>query len=169
MSTHPICKNCRKPKATFQCGICQGDICKSCTQFLDEESFAFKKVVSEELKHSTYCTICFNDTVATPLDEYNETMEKAREIIIYTKEQTRLTRLLKRKEEPYFVENCVDEQEAVLKMSFYAVEANFNALIDVAFTSKKIIVGSHKKLIWNGTGVPITIDPKEIRGHMGDE
>ncbi len=169
MSTQPICKNCRKPKASFNCGICQDDICKSCTQFLDEESFAFKKSVPAELKHSTYCSICFTDKVATPLDEYNETMANAREIIIYSKDQTRLTRLLKRKEEPYFVYNCVDQEEAVLKMSFYAVEGNFNALIDVALTSKKVIVGSHKKLIWDGTAVPITIDPKEIRGHMGDE
>ena len=160
-----VCKTCRKPKAPYTCGICAENSCKACTHFLGEESFSFLKVVPEVLKHNYYCTQCFDEQIAGPLDEYNETMEKARDIIIYGKDQTRLTRYLKRKEDPYHVENCVDKEEAVLRMAFFAAQANFNCLIDVNLVSKKVLTGTYKNTAWSGTGVPITIDPNAIRGH----
>ncbi len=160
-----VCKTCRKPKAPYTCGICSENTCKSCTQFMGEGSFAFQRVVPEVLTHTYYCSSCFDDQIAEPLNKYNETMEKARDIIIYGKDQTRLTRYLKRKEDPYHVEDCIDKEEAVLKMSFYAAEANFNCLIDVNLVSKKVVSGTYKKAVWSGTGVPVTIDPAEIRGH----
>lgn len=122
--------------------------------------------VPENLKHTTYCSPCFDEVVSAPLDEYNATMDKARDIIIYNKDQSKLTRFLKRKEAPYQVENCEDEEEALMRMSFKAAQSGFNCLIDVQFNTKKIIVGSHKKTIYSATAVPITIDPNEIRGHQ---
>ena len=158
-----ICKTCRKPKANFECGLCHEPVCKSCAHFLGEESFAFLKVVPEELSHSSYCTHCFDDKVSAPLQEYDETLEKAREVIIFTKEQSKQTSFLKRKEEPYQVQDCADEEEAIMKMAFYAAQAKFNAIIDIQLKSKKIIVGSHKKSVWSGTAIPVNIDPGEIR------
>jgi hypothetical protein len=165
MNTPQICKTCHKPKANYQCGLCQGPICKSCGEFLTE-NFSFLKVVPKELTHPTYCVQCFDENVRTPLDDYNATMEQAREVIIYSKEQTKLTRGLKRIEDPLLVEDCEDEEEALMKMSFFAVKMNHNAVIDVQFKTKKIIVGSHKKTIVSATGVPITLDPNAIRGHL---
>lgn len=159
-----VCKTCRKPKAPYTCGLCHENTCKACTQFVGEESFAFKLNVPAELTHVSYCYNCFDDNVAGPLNEYNQTLEKAHDIIIYNKDQGKLTRFLKRKEDPYKVENCVDAKEALMKMSFFAAEANFNCLIDVQLTSKKVATGSHKSTIWSGTAVPITIDPDQIRG-----
>ena len=160
-----LCKTCKKPKAPFQCGVCEDHICKSCAQFLDTEAFSFLKVIPAELTHPCYCYNCFDDKVSAPLADYNEILERARDIIIYTKDQTKLTRYLKRKEDAYHVDNCVDEEEAVMKMAFYAAQNNFNCLIDVQFTSKKVAVGSHKKSVCSGTAVPVTIDPEAIRGH----
>lgn len=164
MSNESICKTCRGPKAKYACGLCEASICKKCTQFI-ADNFTYMKQVPAELMHSTYCTNCFDETVATPLAEYNETMEKARDIIIYTKDQSKLTRFLKRKEDPVSTDNCEDEQEALMRMSFFAVQGKFNCLIDVQIKSRKVIVGSHKKTIYSATAVPITIDPNEIRGH----
>ncbi len=158
-----ICKTCRKPKANYQCGICVEHICKSCTHFIGEESFTFLKTIPTELTHSTYCSQCFDENVSGPLSEYEATMEQAKEVIYFTKDQSKQTSFLKRKEDPYFVENCEDEQEAIMKMSFYAAQAGFNALLDIKLSSKKIIVGSHKKTIWSGTSIPTTIDPSKIR------
>ena len=160
-----LCKTCKKPKAPYECGLCHEHICKSCAQFLETEAFSFRKSVPEELTHNCYCYNCFDDKVATPLNEYNEILDRARNIIIYTKDQTKLTRYLKRKEDPYKVENCIDEEEAVMKMAFYAAESKFNCLIDVQFVSKKLGTGSHQKSVTSATGVPITIDPEAIRGH----
>ncbi len=166
MTETALCKTCRKPKAPYTCGLCHDHMCKQHTQFLTENFSAARKGVPDKLKHSTYCIPCFDDHVAAPLSDYNDKMEKAREIIIYSKEQSKLTRLLKRKTEPYKVEDCEDEQEALMKMSFYAVEDGFNCLIDVVIQTKKIIVGSHKKTMYAASGVPVTIDPNAIRGHL---
>jgi hypothetical protein len=160
-----VCKTCHKPKANYACGICEEPICKTCTEFLTE-TFSFLKKVPVELTHSSYCTVCFDQSVRAPLDAYNETMEAAKEIIIYSKEQSKLTRGLKRLEDPLKVENCEDEEEALMRMSFDAVKMNFNALIDVQFKTSKIIIGSHKKTMVSATAVPVTLDPTQIRGHL---
>lgn len=165
MSTTEFCKSCRKPKAIYLCGICQENTCKSCTQFLGEDHFSFLKKVPKELSHTNYCPSCFEEKVHEPLDAYNQTMEQARDILIFTKEQSKITSKLKRNELPYQVENCEDQQEALMRMSFFAVQGNFNALIDIQFNSKKILVGSHKKTVWSATAVPITVDPSTIRDY----
>lgn len=160
-----VCKTCRKPKAPYTCGLCHENMCKACTHFLGEETFSFQKLVPEALKHNCYCSNCFDDQVAGPLNDYNDLMERAKDIIIYGKDQTRLTRYLKRKEDPYQVDDCVDKDEAVLRMAFFAAQANFNCLIDVVLVAKKVTIGTYKNTVWSGTGVPITIDPNAIRGH----
>jgi hypothetical protein len=161
-----LCKTCRKPKAPYECGLCHEHTCKSCTQFLTEDFSALRKGIPETLKHSSYCMNCFDENVAAPLADYQEKMEKAKEIILYSKEQSKLTRFLKRKTEPYKVADCEDEEEAVMKMSYYAVEDGFNCLIDLQYSTRKIIVGSHKKTLISATAMGITIDPNEIRGHL---
>lgn len=162
------CKTCRKPKANYDCGLCEEHVCKSCAQFLGEDYFSFLRKIPSDLKHSIYCINCFDDKVRETYDSYNETMEKAREIMIFTKAQTKLTGHIKRKEEPYRVENCDDEDEAIMKMSFYAVQDNFNTLLDIQTFNKKVIVGSHKKTIVDATAIPVTIDPKEVRDDHHD-
>ena len=158
-----VCKTCRKTKAPYSCGLCEESICKSCTQFLGEDHFSFLRKIPQELTHTTYCYNCFDDKVAAPLADYNETLEKAKDIFVFTKEQSKLTRLLKRVEPPYHVDLCDDKEEALMKMSFYAVQDKFNALVDVTYKSKKIIVGSHKKAIWEASGVGMKVNPNEIR------
>jgi hypothetical protein len=161
-----VCCSCKKPKAPYECGLCHEFACKSCTQFLGEDYFTYLRAIPADLKHTNYCPNCFNDKVAAIKDDYDQTMEKAKEIIIYSKDQSKLTRLLNPKSPPYHVDNCEDEQEALMRMSFFAVQDNFNCLMAVQLKHSKIIVGSHKKTIYSGEGTPITIDPTKIRGHI---
>lgn len=161
-----LCKTCRKPKAPYVCGLCHDHMCKAHTQFLTETFSAMRKPVPEKLKHSTYCIPCFDAEVEATLSDYNDKMERAKDVILYSKDQTKLTRLIKRKEAPYSVDGCEDEQEAVMRMSFYAIEDGHNCLIDLEYKTKKIIVGSHKKTMFSATAVPCTIDPTQIRGHL---
>lgn len=163
MSEVILCKSCRKPKAPYTCGICQDHTCKSCTHFISDETFSFLKKIPPELKHSTYCPACFDDKVATPLSHYEEVMEKAREVMIFTKDETKKTGHIKRKEEILKVEDCEDEQESIMRLAFQAAEAGFNCLLDVSVSTRKIIVGSHKKTIFSATARPVTIDPTDIR------
>lgn len=162
MNLTPVCKTCRKPKANFQCGICQEHVCKSCAQFLND-SFSFLKKIPADLGHSTYCTNCFDEKVAGPLEAYNTTMEAAKEVMVFTKDQIKSTAHLKRREEPVTVEHCEDEQETMVRLAFFAAEKHFNCLLDVDISHRKIIVGSHKKTVFSGTAIPTTIDPKAVR------
>lgn len=164
MTNSPLlCKTCKKPKANFSCGLCEEPICKSCAQFLTEGTFSFLKKIPKELTFSTYCTNCFDDKVATPLADYEANMEKAKEVMVFTKAQTKQTGHLTRKEEPYSVENVEDEQESIMRLAFFAAQDGFNCLLDVNIKNKKIIVGSHKKTVFSATAIPITIDPKVVR------
>lgn len=162
MNLTPVCKTCRKPKANFQCGICQEHVCKSCAQFLND-SFSFLKKIPADLSHTTYCSNCFDEKVATPLEAYNTTMEAAKEVMVFTKDQIKSTAHLKRREEPVTVELCEDEQETIVRLAFFAAEKHFNCLLDVDVSHRKIIVGSHKKTVFSGTAIPTTIDPKAVR------
>lgn len=163
MSEIILCKNCRKPKAPYLCGICQEHTCKSCTHFLDESTFSFLRKVPVELSHTSYCPSCFDEKVATPLSAYEAMMEKARDVMIFTKDETKKTGHIKRREDILKVEECEDEQETILRLAFLAAQEGFNCILDVSISTRKIIVGSHKKTVFSGTARPVTIDPKEIR------
>lgn len=162
MNLTPVCKTCRKPKANFQCGICQEHVCKSCAQFLSD-NFSFLKKIPADLSHTTYCSNCFDEKVATPLEAYNTTMAAAKEVMVFTKDQIKSTAHLKRREEPVTVEHCEDEQETIVRLAFFAAEKHFNCLLDVDISHRKIIVGSHKKTVFSGKAIPTTIDPKAVR------
>jgi uncharacterized protein YbjQ (UPF0145 family) len=157
-----ICKTCRKPKANFECGVCHEHMCKTHTQFVTD-TFSFLPKIPTDLTHSTYCVNCFDEKVAEPLAEYEATMEKAKEVMMFTKDQTKLTGHLKRKEDPITVEDCEDEEEVVLRLAFQAAQMGYNCILDVNIKNKKIINGSHKKVIFTATAIPITIDPKQVR------
>lgn len=158
-----LCKTCHKPKANYECGICHEHTCKNCTHFLGEDQFSFLKKVPENLTFPYYCNPCFEENVREPLEDYEATMEKAKEIIIFSKSQSKETSRYSRQAQPYSVEACEDEEEAILKMSFFAVQDNYNALIDIVLKPKKIIVGSHKKTIYSATAIPVNVDPKSLK------
>jgi uncharacterized protein YbjQ (UPF0145 family) len=137
-------------------------MCKTHTHFA-EGTFSFLKKIPKDLTFPTYCDVCFDEKVAGPLAEYEATMEKAREVIMFTKDQTKLTGHIKRKEDPVTVEDCEDEEETILRLAFQAAQLGYNCILDVNIKTRKIIVGSHKKTIFSATAIPVNIDPKEIR------
>lgn len=158
-----LCLTCRKPKAAYSCGLCSGRTCKGCAHFTSPETFSFLPKVPKELSHSVYCSPCYDAHVYGPLRAYEETMEKARDIIVFSKDETKKTGHLKRKEQPYQVTDVEDEQEAVMRLAFFAVRDGFNCLLDVQISHRKIIVGSHKKTVFSATAIPITIASSEVR------
>jgi IS4 transposase len=135
MENSRLCVTCYKPKTPLQCGICEGPLCKACTQFVDEETFSFLRTIPAELSHT--------------------------EIAIYYKTEAKETRLVKRLEEPYVIENCPDKNETLLRMAFFAVKDRFNALVDVELKSEKVRRGSYQTLKWSGSAVPFMADPRK--------
>lgn len=92
-----ICSSCQKPKATLKCGLCTDALCKSCAQTLDADSFQMLKEIPPHLSHKAYCVPCFDSKVAAELETYNQDLEKARNVYVFTKAQSKETRLIKRK------------------------------------------------------------------------
>lgn len=155
--SNEICKTCKGPKAKYQCGICQECTCKKCTQF-QVETFSYLIKIPEILTHSQYCSQCFEEHIASELQDYQQTVEEAKEIVVFSKEYTKQTRLLNRRAEVLKVFDCEDEEDAMMKMSFQAVKLGYNSIIDVEFKNKKVINGSHKRFIVDATSIPSTID-----------
>lgn len=163
MKLEKICTTCRKPKANYECGSCHVEICKSCSHFVGIDTFSFLKKIPKELTHSIYCNQCFDQHVSAPLSDYEETLERAKEVIVFSKDETKKTAHIKRKEEPYFVEDCEDKDEAIQRLAFFAAADGFNCLLDIQISHRKIIVGSHKKTVFSAKGIPVNIDPSEVR------
>lgn len=129
---------------------------------MEEDAFSFMAQVPPELKFSVYCPQCFDASVAPALSEYREALKRAKEILIFGKDQGKETRLLSRKEPPVQVLECDDREETLLRLAFFAAQGNFNGLIDVDLVSKKVRQGTYQTQKWSGTGVPTYIDPKRL-------
>ncbi len=160
--TNQNCSVCEKTKAPFQCGICQVDLCKDCVVLLEEDTFAFLSPLPEDLKHSYYCNNCHHEKVAPQLAQYQELMEKAKDINVYEKKQGKETRYMRRQEKPVRVVDCPDYEEALLRLAFFAAQGGFNAILDVEITPKKVKIGKYQSTVYSGSGVPANIEKHQI-------
>lgn len=154
------CITCQKSKALLKCGLCQDDVCKYCAQILPEEGFSFLAKIPEDLQHTIYCGPCFDQKVASHWENYQATLEKAKNIIVYLAKQGKETRLIKRTEDPVKVTDCKDHDETLLRLAFFAVQANFNALVDVELKSVKVRINNYQTLHWSGVGTPANVSER---------
>lgn len=156
------CSCCQKPKAQLTCGLCESSVCKACAHILDENHFSFLQEIPAELKHEVYCHSCFVQTVQEPLTSYDQTMELAKNIDVFYKEQSKETRLLKRREGALKVQACADENETLLRLAFQAVKLGFNGLIDVEVKGQKVRNGTYQTTTWNGTAIPSNVRKEKL-------
>ncbi len=156
------CSTCGKLKATLECGLCHQALCKSCTQFVDEDTFAFYRKVPKDLTYQTYCEPCHTSTVVPALEIYQQKLETAKNIDVFLKNQSKETHGIKRTENPVRVVDCPDYSQALLKLAFYAAEANCNGLVDVDMQDKKVRDGKYQTTLWSGSGIPVIIEPGKL-------
>jgi hypothetical protein len=159
MSDTESCASCRKPKANFECEICQEQFCKKCSQILDQSTFKYLAELPEELKHSIYCGHCYDTSVAPALQRYEETIENAKQVFVFYNTSRRDPPHMKRSRLRHEVHECDDRDETIFRLAFFAAEAGFNAITDVDLKSKKITNnGAYQKFIWSGTSIPAMVD-----------
>ena len=156
------CCSCFDKKAPLQCGVCKEALCKKCAQFLSEDSFSFLNPKPSYLTSLVFCPQCYDSKIAQDLRLYEETIEKAKDILVFFKDQSKETRLMSRKEPAIKIENCDDREETLLRLAFVAAQKNFNGLVDVELDSKKVRDGSYQTHKWSGSAVPTHIDSKKI-------
>jgi hypothetical protein len=152
------CTTCQKPKASLACGICHSSICKNCAQFLEEDQFSFLDEIPPELISRTFCDSCFDQRVQPLVQAYQADIEKAKEIIVFLKKQSKETHRLKRSDLVFTIEKCPDREETLLRLAFKALRAGYNAIIDVDIRADKVRSGSYQTSVWHGVGIPAHVD-----------
>ena len=161
MSAIP-CDACRKPKSGYQCEMCEDSLCKSCVQHLDQETFAFQENIPADLLHSNYCPTCYDATVAPALEAYREVMERAEGVFVFFTTQRKEIPLIKRSRLSYEVKECIDRDQTILRLAFFAAKDGFNAVTEVNVISEKVRDGAYQTSKWKGTGVPAQIDADKL-------
>ncbi len=81
-------------------------------------------------------------------------MEQAKNTMVFMKAQFKETRFVKRLEDPITIPECNDYDELILRLAFKAAEKDFNAVIDVDITSKKVRTGNYQTSVFSGTAIP---------------
>lgn len=156
------CASCRVAKPTLACGICKEGICKSCTQFLSEETFAFREKLPEDLRHQHYCSFCYSEKVQAEIQNYNQVMKKAKQVLVIDKPRRRPLPILKSSKELLRVKGSKDKEETLLRLAFLAAERGFNSIIKVNVAGKKIRDGGYQWMEWEATGYPADLEPGRL-------
>jgi hypothetical protein len=115
-----------------------------------------------ELSHSHYCSACYTNVIDPALEEYNEIMERAKQMYFFFDEQKKPVPVTKRGKVRIFVKDCVDREEAIMRMAFIAAKQGFTALIEGNITSKKVRNEGYQKSIWSGEALPVYVDVERL-------
>lgn len=157
------CAVCTTKKPTLECGICHSAICKSCTDFVDENTFRYAPQIPNRLQgSSTYCLNCYTTDVIPEIEQYENLLAVAKEIRVFDSTQGKETRLLKRLEPTIEVKGCSDVPEATLKLAFITAKLGFNCMVDMELKTAKIRDGSYQTSEVNGTAIPTHLDEAKV-------
>jgi hypothetical protein len=154
------CGTCLVAQTTLRCGLCEEPSCKTCAHFLELDAFSFLPKVPDLLTKGVYCHGCFQAKIAAEVETYEKTMEAARRIDVYFKDQGKETRLIRREAPPFVIEACADRDELVLRFAFLAAQAGFTMLIEVDIVGKKVRHNSYQTTVYRGTAIPANARPR---------
>jgi len=157
-----LCGTCQVAHTTLKCGLCNTPACKACVHLFDEDAFSFLPKVPAHLSKGVYCNACFEAKVAADKDSYEKTMQAARQIDIYFKDQGKETRLMRREGEPFIINECADREELILRLAFLGALNGFSTLVDVDIVGKKVREGSYQTTIYRGSATPANARPNQI-------
>jgi hypothetical protein len=166
IETPKTCTCGRNQGASLNCGLCKGLVCKSCVEFIQADAFSFMTKLPEELTHSNYCLFCYSTHIQPAIRTYNQTMKRAKDIIIIDKPSRKPLPILDRSVEPLLVDGCPDREETVLRLGFMAAERGYNAVIKANIAYKKVRNAGYQKMIWQGTGFPANLDAPKLEKQL---
>lgn len=156
------CVSCRSTKPTSPCGVCEEGVCKRCVQRTNEETFRYLPELPDILQRPQYCSRCWDENVAAPLAEYEDTLEKAKAVSVLPKSYRATIPIQKKATREIRVEDCPDRDEAILKMAFLAASEGYNALIKAEVNAQKVRNHGYQKSSWSGSAIPAVIDTRKL-------
>jgi hypothetical protein len=154
------CSVCGK-KSKKQCHLCGEATCKKCGHDIGKDYFTFLDPVPEDLAHGYYCHNCFTNKVSPTYDTYNEILNRAKDMDVYFKKKhSKEVHFFKKASSKITVTDRPDYDEMILNIAFLAAKGNYNTIINVETSSRKIHDGSYKIILWSGSGIPATKNMK---------
>ena len=142
----------------MKCDDCDCLSCKHCSFIIDGEVFELVSLLPDSIKDKAFCPNCYNDKYGAIFEEQLEILERAKDVNVYSKIQTKETRLIRRIHKPIHIKECEGREETLLRLAFLAAKEGYDTLVDVDLTTQKIGTKSYIRLLWNGVAVPV--DPK---------
>jgi hypothetical protein len=156
------CIDCRKLKATLECGQCKESLCKKCAVCLPNGAFQMMKEIPESLSHIRYCNSCYSNEVESALSEYEAILERAKRVFVFFKTRKKGIPILKKEKHREIIEACPDRDETILRLAFISASRGMNAIVDVEVESKKIRNEAYQTSSWSGSGIPAQVDESRI-------
>jgi hypothetical protein len=129
---------------------------------VDEESFAFSPEGDVKFAHGAYCCNCFDSQISKPLQEYNDAMEAARKVIVFSRDQGKESRRYLRNAPAVTVQDCSDPKETLLRLAFLAAKQGFNGLVNADVKAKKVKINFYNTSVFSGSGIPTQIDEAKL-------
>ena len=118
--------------------------------------------IPKEFSHPQYCLPCYGSQIRPGISEYNQTMKRAKQVMILDKPRRRPVTVLKKLPEALLVEDCLDREEAVMRLAFKAAELGYNSVMKANISYKKVGSLTYQKLVWKGTGFAAEIDGRKL-------
>jgi hypothetical protein len=150
------CQSCLKNQTVLKCENCENPSCKDCSIVIDENEFEILDLLPIKIRGKSFCPNCFSKEAYPIIAEYNEILERAKQVDVYEIEQSQETNRMPRHEKPILVKESDDRDQTLLRLAFLAAQRGFNTIIDVDLKSKKSNQGgTYRKLVWSGSAIPI--------------
>lgn len=145
------CSICNASKAPNTCRACDSAVCKSCLEFVSDETFEYADYTEANSPIGSYCSSCYTTEIVPALEEYEEILSRANDVTVFSADQGKETRLIKRSDLKFKIDECADKDALILRLAYLAAKAGYNTIVDMDLVYTKVRDGSFKLSNWSGT------------------
>ena len=118
--------------------------------------------IAENLSHTLYCSVCYDREVLPALEEYNETLERAKSVFVFFTTQRKEIPLIRRSKIKVQVTGRPDRDETIFRLGFLAAKEGYNAITEVNVFAEKVRNAGYQTSTWQGSGIPAQVDAEKM-------
>ncbi|NJL23957.1 MAG: hypothetical protein HC902_01390 [Calothrix sp. SM1_5_4] len=104
----------------------------------------------------------FDGKVQPAIQSYNEVVDRARDVVVFHKNQSKESRLFPRGKMQLKVTGASDKDDVLMRLAFQVAQAGYNAILDVDITSEKMRNAGYQTSSWSGTATPGHVDVEKL-------
>ncbi len=153
------CIICGVEKIIKKCDLCHEEVCKKHIEKLDGSEYPFGSKKNQNIfSKVNFCSECFDTQVKPELDEYEATLEKAKQVAIWSDKFKGRVKTNKKSLDKIVLKDFKDKKILTLAMGFIAAEQGFNGIIEFEVSSRKIRENEYQSTRYDGSGRPVDVD-----------